>query len=142
MPNNWCFWIVVLEKILEIFLNSKELKPVNPKWNQPWMLEALMLKLKVRYFGHLMWTADSLEKTIMLGKIEGKRKKETMEDEMVRQHHWLNGNAFEPSPRYSEDNGTLACLTPGSQKCQIRLSDLKKTKFKGDFSQYILFSYL
>ena len=74
VPKNWCHWIVVLEKILESPLTCKEIKSVNPKGNQPWIvLEGLMLKLKLQYFGHLMWKADSLEKTLMLGKIEGKR---------------------------------------------------------------------
>ena len=55
------------------------LKEINPEW----LLEALMLKLKLRYFGHLMQTADSLEKSLMLGKTEG-RKRRLDEDEMIR----------------------------------------------------------
>ena len=74
-PKNWCFWTVVLEKTLESSLDCKEIKPVNPKENQPWiLLEVLMLKQKLQYFGHLMRRADSLEKTLMLGKTEGRRK--------------------------------------------------------------------
>ena len=65
----------MLEKILESPLDSKEIKPVNPKGNQPrYSLEGLMPKLQ--YFGHLMQRADSLEKTPMLGEIEGKRRRE------------------------------------------------------------------
>ena len=60
---------MVLEKTLENPLDSKEIKPVSPK------LEGLMLKLKLQYFGHLMRRADSLEKTLVLGKIEGKRRR-------------------------------------------------------------------
>ena len=60
---------VVLEKTLENPLDSKEIKPVSPE------LEGLMLKLKLQYFGHLMRRADSLEKTLVLGKIEGKRRR-------------------------------------------------------------------
>ena len=64
--NNWCFWTVVLEKTLESPLDCKEIKPVNPKGNQPeYSLKELMLKLKLQYFGHLMWRADSLEKSLM-----------------------------------------------------------------------------
>ena len=64
---------MVLEKTLESLLN-KEIKPVNSKGNQlEYSLEGLMLKLKLQYFGHLIQSADSLEKTLMLGKIEGKR---------------------------------------------------------------------
>ena len=66
---------MVLEKTLESPLDSKEIQPVNPKGNQPkYSLEGLMLKLKLQYFGHLMRRADSLEKALILGKIEGKRK--------------------------------------------------------------------
>ena len=65
---------MALEKTLESLLGCKEIKSVNPKENQPWiLLEGLMPKLKLQYFGHLMRRADSLEKTTMLGKIEGKR---------------------------------------------------------------------
>ena len=65
---------MVLEKALESPLDSKEIKPVNPKANSPdYSLEGLMLKLQ--YFGHLMQRADSLEKTLMLGKIEGRRRR-------------------------------------------------------------------
>ena len=72
-PKNWCFWIVVLEKTLESPLDCKEIKSVNPKGNQPWIfIEGLMLKLKLQYFGQLMQRADSLEKILRLGKIEGR----------------------------------------------------------------------
>jgi len=67
---------VVLEKTLESPLDSKEIKPVHPKGN--WSgcsLEGLMLKLKLQYFGHLIQRADSCEKTLMLGKIEGRRRR-------------------------------------------------------------------
>ena len=61
----------MLEKTLESPLDYMEIKPVNPKENQPeYSLEGLMLKLKLQYFGHLMQRTDSLEKTLMLGKIE------------------------------------------------------------------------
>ena len=67
----------MLEKTLETPLESKEIKPVNPKGNNPeYSLGRLMLKLKLKpqYFGHLMRRANSLEKTLMLGKIEGRRR--------------------------------------------------------------------
>ena len=78
VPKNWCFSIVVLEKTLESPLGSKErrsnqsiLKEISPEYS----LEGLMLKLKLQYFGHLMWRMDFLEKTMMLGKIEGRRER-------------------------------------------------------------------
>ena len=67
---------MVLEKLLEITLECKEIKSVNPKGTDPeYSLERLMLKLKLQYFGHLMQRTDSLEKTLMLGKIEGRRRR-------------------------------------------------------------------
>ena len=77
--KNWCFWTVMLEKTLESPLGYK-FNPVNPKGNQSWIF-ILMLKLKLQYFGYLMWRIDSLEKTLMLGKIEGRR----------RRMRWLDG---------------------------------------------------
>ena len=69
-PKNWCLWTVVLEKTLEHPLDCKAIKPVNPKRNPPeCSLEGIMLKLNLQYFGHLMQRTDSLEKTLMLGKI-------------------------------------------------------------------------
>ena len=65
----------MLEKSLESPLNCKEIQPVHTKGNQC-SLEGLMLKLKLQYFGHLMQGADSLEKTLMLGKIEGRRRRD------------------------------------------------------------------
>ena len=66
----------MLERTLESHLDCKEIKPVNPKEINPeYSLEGLMLKLKLQYFGHLMRRTDSLEKTLMLGKIEGWRRR-------------------------------------------------------------------
>ena len=78
---------MVLEKILEHSLESMRsnksiLKEINPEYS----LQGLMLKLKLQYFGHLMQKVDSLEKTLMLGKIEGRRRR-AIEDEMVGWHH-------------------------------------------------------
>ena len=74
--KNWCFQTVVLEKTLQSPLDSKENKPVNSlkEISPEYSLEGLMLKLKLQYFG-LIWKADSLEKTLMLGKIEGRRRR-------------------------------------------------------------------
>ena len=66
---------MVLEKTLGSPLDCKEIKIVNPKGNQH-SLEGLMLKLKLQYFGHLLGRADSLEKTLMIRKIEGRRRRE------------------------------------------------------------------
>ena len=67
---------MVLEKTLESLLDCKEIQPVHPKGDQSWVFIGGMLKLKLQYFGHLMHRTDSLEKTLMLGKIEGRRRRE------------------------------------------------------------------
>ena len=75
-----------MEKTLESPLDSQEIQPVHPKEISPeYSLEGLMLKLKLQYFGHLMGRTDSFEKTLMLGKIEGKRRRE---QQRIR---WLDG---------------------------------------------------
>ena len=77
---------MVLKKTLESPLDCKEINPVNPKGNQlKCSLEGLMMKLKLQYFGHLMWRVDSLEKTLTLGKIEGKRRRGQ------QRMRWLDG---------------------------------------------------
>ena len=90
--------------------NQSILKEINPEYS----LEGLMLKLKLQYFGHLMRRADSLEKTLMLGKIEGRRRKGWQR--MVGWHRWLNVHQFEQTPGDSEGQGSLACCSPWSRK--------------------------
>ena len=77
--------------------------------NSEYSLEGLTLKLQ--YFGHLMRRADSPERTLMMGKTEGKRKRGWQENEMVRWHHWLNGRESEQTPGDSEGQGGLACCS-------------------------------
>ena len=85
-PKNGCFWTVVLEKTLESALDSKEIQPAHPKGDQSWVsVVGLMLKLKLQYFGHLIRRADSLEKTLMLGKLEGRRRRGQ------QRMRWLDG---------------------------------------------------
>ena len=77
---------MVLEKTLESPLDCKEIQPVHPKGDQSWVfIGRLMLKLKLQYFGHLMQRADSLEKTLMLGKIESRRRRGQ------QRMRWLDG---------------------------------------------------
>ena len=77
---------MVLEKTLESHLDCKEIQPVHPKEISPGCsLEGLTLKLKLQYFGHLMQRADSFEKTLMLGKIEGRRRGQR------QRMRWLDG---------------------------------------------------
>ena len=90
----------MLEKTLESSLNCKDIKLVNPKGNQIF-IEGLMLKLKFQHPGHLMQRANSLEKTLMLGKIEGRRKKGMTE--MVGWHQGFNGHGFGWTPELVMD---------------------------------------
>ena len=85
-PKNWCFWTVVLEKTPESLwtarrCNQSNLKEISPER----LLEGLMLKLKLQYLGHLMWRTDSLEKTLMLGKIQDEKRR------WWQRMRWLDG---------------------------------------------------
>ena len=84
--KNWCFWIVLLEKTRESLETSRRsnqiiLKEISPEYS----LKGLMLKLKFQYFGYMMWRIDSLEKTLMLGKIERPERR------VWQRMRWLNG---------------------------------------------------
>ena len=85
VPKNWFFWTVVLEKTLRVPWTTKTSNPsILKKISPEYSLEGLILKLKLQYLGHLMWRADSLEKFLMLGKIEGRRRG-------WQRMIWLNG---------------------------------------------------
>ena len=87
-PKDWCFWTVVLEKTLESPLDCKEIQPVHPKGISPGCsLEGLMLKRKLQYFGHLMWRINSLERTLLLGGIRGRRRRGW------QRMRWLDGTS-------------------------------------------------
>ena len=87
---------MVLEKTLESPLDCKETQPVHPKKkiSPEYSLEGVMLKLKLQEFGHLMQRANSLEKTLILGKIQGRKRRER-QDEMVGWHHQVDGHELE-----------------------------------------------
>ena len=90
-PKNSCFWTVVLKKTLESPLDCKEIQPVHSKGDQSWVFFGRNdAKVKLQYFGHLMWRVDSLEKTDA-GRDWGQEEKGTTEDEMAGWHRWLDG---------------------------------------------------
>ena len=113
--KNWCFWTVVLEKTLTSPLDSKEIKPVNPKGNQPWIFigktdaEALVL-----------WPPD--EKNWLIGKDPDAGKdwrqeeKGTIDDEMVGWYHWVNRREFEKAPGVGDGQYGLAWCSPWGLK--------------------------
>ena len=114
--KSWCFWIAVLEKTLESPLDSKEIKPVNPKEINPeYSLKGLMLKLKLQHFDHLIERVDSLKKTLILGKTQGRRRREHRRWD-GGWHHRLNERVFEQTPEDSEGQGRLACCSPRGHK--------------------------
>ena len=107
---------MVLEKTLESLLGCKEIKPSILKEISPeYSLEGLMLKLKLQSFGHLMQRADSLEKTLLLGKIEGRRRR--------GQHHRLDGHGLGGLGELVVDREAWRPAIHGVAKSQTRLSD-------------------
>ena len=95
--------------------NQSILKEISFEYS----LEGLMLKLKFQYFGHLMLRTDFLEKTLMLGKTEGRRRRgQTTEDEMVGWHRRLDGHEFEQALGVGDEQGSLAYCSPWG--CRVR----------------------
>jgi len=95
--------------------------PTSPFWRRSalgflWKELEGMLKLKIQYFGHLMWRVDSLEKTLMLGGIGGKRRRGQTEDEMAGWHHWLDGCESEWTLGVGDGQGGLACCDSWGHK--------------------------
>ena len=106
--KNWCFWTVVLEKTPEGPLDSKEIKPVNPKGRQPWIFTG---RTEAEAEALILWPPDGkswlTEKDLDAGK-DWRQEKGMTEDEMAGWHHWLNGHEFEQALGDSEGQGGLS----------------------------------
>ena len=111
VPKNWCFWTVVLEKVLESPLDSKEIKPVNLKGNQPWILIG-----RTDAEAPILWPPDVKNRLIGkdpdAGKDLGQEKKGITEDEMVGWHHWPNGHESVQILEDREGQRSLLCCSP------------------------------
>ena len=117
VPKNWCFWTVVLEKTLESPLDCKEIKIVNLKGNQLWILIG---RTEAKAETPILWPPDQKNwltgKDPDAGKDWRREEKETTEDEMVGQHYQLDGHEFEQAPGVGDGQGSLACYSPWGHK--------------------------
>ena len=133
-PKNWCFWTMVLEKTLESPLDCKE---ISPRCS----LEGLMLKLKLQYFGHLMWRADSLEETLMLGGIGGRRRRGQQRMRWLDGITDLMGMGLGRLWEVVMDRETWRAVIHGVAKSRIRLSDWTEMKWNGDTTTTYLLEF-
>ena len=125
--ESWCWKMLLRVSWTAGRSNHSILKEINPEYS----LEGLMLKVKLQYFGHMMWRADSLEKTL-LKKNWGQEEKGMTEDEIVVWHHWLNGHESE-----LKDREAWLAAVHGVAKSWKQLSDWKTTTQKKIFATFV-----
>ena len=113
-PKIWCFELWYWWRLLRVPWTARRSNQSILREISPDSLEGLLLKLKLQYLGLLMWRTESLEKILMLGKIEGRRS--GWQDEMVGWHHQLDGHEFEQALGVSDGQRTLACYSPWGRK--------------------------
>ena len=112
---DWCFWTVVLEKTLESHLSCKEIQPVHPKGNQPWIFIR-----RTDSEAPILWPPDAKSWLIWKDPDSGKdwrqEEKGMTEDEMVGWHHWLDGRGLGWTPGVGDGQGGLACCSSWGRK--------------------------
>ena len=123
-PKNCCFWTVVLKKTLESPLDCREIKPVHPKADQPWVVIG---RTGAEAEAPILWPLDAkswlIRKDPDAEKDCRQEEKETTEDERVGWHHRLNGHGFGWTPRVGDGQGALACCGSWGHKSRTQLSD-------------------
>ena len=145
-PKNWCFWTVVLGKILESPLNCKEIHSVHPKGNQSWIFSE---RTDAEAETTILWPPDVKKwlvgKDPNPGKDWRREEKGVTEDEMVGWHHWHNGHEFEQAPGVGDGQGSLACYSPWGRKKLDTTEWLNWTEFNNQTTDWIwinlLFTY-
>ena len=131
--KNWCFWTVVLKKTLESPLDCKEIQPVHSEGDQPWDFFGRHDAKAWNSSTSLMRRVDSLEKTLMLGGIGGRRRR-GRRDEMAGWHRWLDGRESEWTPGVGDGQGGLACCDSWYRKESDKTERLNWTEHIGVLS--------
>ena len=138
-PKNWCFWTVVLEKTLESPLDCKEIQPVHSGGYQSWVfIGRTDGKAESPILGHLMWRVDSLEKTLMLGGIGGRRRRGR------QRMRWLDGITDSMDMGLGELRGLVmdkeawSASIHGVAKSQTRLSDWTELRIQLNFWLFLV----
>ena len=115
--KNWCLWTMVLEKTPESHLDSKDIKPVNLKGDEPWIFTG---RTDAEAEAPVFWSSNvnswHIRQISDVGKNWGQKEKNMTEDEIVGQHHWCNGHELGQSPGDGEGQGGLTCCSPWGRK--------------------------
>ena len=136
-PRNWCFWTMVLEKTLESPLDSRNIKLVNPKGNQPWIFIA---RSDAEAETPGLWPPDGknwlIGKDPDAGKDWRQKEKGMTGDKMVWWHHWLNVHEFNKQVLgVGDGQGSLVCCSPWVTRSQTRMSDWTEGSQRGTIEQ-------